>query len=58
MTVKSVSCKNDPGDQRACQPDAHSQEIEQFCNNHFSVKYWTGDYTDHCITFTILLQPY
>jgi hypothetical protein len=35
---------------------AHSQEIVPLFNNHFSVVYWPGDYTDHCITFDILFM--
>jgi hypothetical protein len=33
---------------------AHSQEIVPLFNSHFSVVYWPGDYTDHCITLYIL----
>jgi Na+-translocating ferredoxin:NAD+ oxidoreductase RnfD subunit len=38
------------------QPGANSQEIVPLFNNHFSVVYWPGDYTDHCIKFAILFM--
>jgi hypothetical protein len=40
-----------------CQLDAHSQEIVPVFNDHFSVVYWPGDYTDHCITFYEFINP-
>jgi hypothetical protein len=43
---------------RACQPDAHSQEIVPLFNSHFSVVYWPGDYADHCIAFAILFYEF
>jgi hypothetical protein len=41
-----------------CQPGTHSQDIVPLFNKHFSVVYRPGNYTDHCITVTILLWIY
>jgi hypothetical protein len=40
---------------RVCQPGAHSQERLPLFNNHVSVVYWPGDFSEYCITFAILL---
>jgi hypothetical protein len=32
----------------------HSQEIVPLLNNQFSVVYWPGNNTGHCITFVML----
>jgi hypothetical protein len=39
-----------------CQPGAHPQEIVPLFNHHFFVVYWPVDYTDLCITFTIVYE--